>query len=158
MLMLEDLNKHENLVESLKNALKTKRYAYVICNGKDQVGYPTKKLSSKQIVHCEKIFIESKYVFVGVSHSNVMFPLFALTPSEKEGELILKEYLTVSKTNDDVIDQELFEDDLTKLAIVVSFLYPGINKVNLPMIIKEFENQECVVINQAMELKKSSGL
>jgi hypothetical protein len=143
MLMLEDLKKRTNLIQNLGKAIEDDGYQTIISKGKLHAHNYAKPIKEKK--HYETLFNSSDLVFAGVSHSKIMGPIFALVIEKNNHCAALKEYLTISRKSEKIVEKKLIAEELTALAIVVSIFYPEILKIQLPIEIKEFNNQECEV-------------
>lgn len=139
MLMLEDLKKRTNLIQGLINVLHDDCYQVMMSDGKS---YLTKPISIKDAKHYQILFDNVDMAFAGVNHNNIIGPLFALDSEINDNVAILKEYLTAVGF-DKKVNYKLIEDELTKLAVVILFFYPHIQKIKLPNDVKEFTNEEC---------------
>lgn len=139
MLMLEDLKKRQNLMQILNKSIKNNGYQAIISLEKLCIDRSIEK--NKQY---ETLFDNSDLAFAGVSHGNIIGALFALDV-RKDQQATLKEYLTIPRSANGVVDQKLIKEELTGLAIVVSIFYPEILKIKLPAGIDEFSNEECEV-------------
>lgn len=137
MLMIEDL-KQRNLMDKLLSEILRNRFKPIISNG----------MLCANCIETDRryfstLFKNAQLVFAGVSHSNILGPIFALEVG-KDNIAILNEY-HVSERNVKEYDKKLVENDLTSLAVAISFFYSEIKKVKIPTEIHDYNNQICNV-------------
>lgn len=143
MLMLEDVKNRPVLLTCLEQAIQSNKYCIIVSNGSEVLDKKM-TLNSDEIKHCVVSFKTADLAFIGANHGNIISPLFALSVGDNQNIATLKEYLTIPSV-DENSRQVSFENDLTALSVVISVLYPDIQKIKLPLKIDEFSNQECNV-------------
>ena len=142
MLMLENFKKRMNLLENLEVLLDSYQYACVVSDNKKLL---KTNLNKDEIKGYISLFKSSDIYLGGVSHGMIIGPLFALSFEKNQYLASLKKYLVAS---DDLnaLTQKRIQNDLTMLAIAVSFFYPQVTTIRVPLFIEEFKNDECEVV------------
>lgn len=143
MLMLEELKEKSILIKFFEGPASRDNYNYLVSDEKPPEKNTSVKLSKNQIESIKNNFLSSDLVFAGVSHREVIKPLFALNYTKKLGGVSVKEYITFSNNSESCLTDSTFENDLTMLAIVISINYPLIKEIFFPICLKEFTNAEC---------------
>lgn len=143
MLMLEDVKKRPALLARLEQAIQSNKYYVIVYNGHEVINN-NMSLKPNEIKHCVLSFETADLAFIGASHGNIISPLFSLSTKDNQNIATLKEYLTTSKVDGDS-KLASFENELTALSIAISVFYPNIYKIELPLKIDAFSNQECCI-------------
>lgn len=144
MLILENLKQKPHLMNCFVRSLIRDKYVYLVSNGIDKDSQMKASfLTNKEAELCKQKFNYADLSFAGVNRGDIIKPLFALKYEEGQSKACVMEYLTFSNDFSKMFTTSTFEEDLTMLAIIVSMTYPRIVKINFPISLHEFSNNEC---------------